>query len=578
MRAKGGVGCKFDIFESGPWLLADNTVGYDQLHRIKNVNQHDIGTGNWSFASANDKFKEGFSYDGSGNILNLQRNNQSGNTMDNLGYSYNRDGAGKLINNRLAAVNDAVGVTNGNDIGNNSYSYDEIGNLKTDAAEGISNIDWSVYGKIKSISKNSGGINYTYDPSGNRVSKLYNGITTYCVRDAQGNSLAVYDNTGNTNNWREQQLYGSSRLGMWKPNLNLATANGSSIWNSYGLKFFELSNHLGNVMAVVSDNRLQTGSTYEPDVINSNDYYAFGGQMNGRDFTNPGAQAYRYGFNGKENDSETGTQDYGMRIYAPKLGRFLSVDPITKEYPWYTPYQFAGNKPIWAIDLDSAEEYIKTYKFEDGKATFIGKVDNSYVVSTNYVVNGSKGTMGVVYDKRTRKPMNPREVGQVQFQYVDNSGEKLNIRRNYKGEYVKGNNEFMAIYENGTYLPLTIGSNQSNYIGPGNLSGLNGKGDYRREPIDLVDAAAMMHDQAYDNLDAVGATDALFNTETLGADRKLRDAAKSVIANAKTEKTLDPYTGKLISKETVSRAKKVYAAFNFIVREKEKKIKNITVK
>jgi len=51
-----------------------------------------------------------------------------------------------------------------------------------------------------------------------------------------------------------------------------------------------------------------------------------------------------------------------------------------------------------------------------------------------------------------------------------------------------------------------------------------------------------------------------------------------VIANAKTEKTLDPYTGKLISKETVSRAKKVYAAFNFIVREKEKKIKNITVK
>ncbi|MFM7431818.1 MAG: hypothetical protein ACKO1F_18270 [Flammeovirgaceae bacterium] len=33
----------------------------------------------------------------------------------------------------------------------------------------------------------------------------------------------------------------------------------------------------------------------------------------------------------------------------------LSVDPLTKSYPWYTPYQFAGNKPIIAIDLDGLE-------------------------------------------------------------------------------------------------------------------------------------------------------------------------------------------------------------------------------
>jgi predicted nuclease of predicted toxin-antitoxin system len=33
----------------------------------------------------------------------------------------------------------------------------------------------------------------------------------------------------------------------------------------------------------------------------------------------------------------------------------LSVDPLTKDYPWYTPYQFAGNTPIQAIDLDGLE-------------------------------------------------------------------------------------------------------------------------------------------------------------------------------------------------------------------------------
>jgi RHS repeat-associated protein len=71
---------------------------------------------------------------------------------------------------------------------------------------------------------------------------------------------------------------------------------------------------------------------------------------------------YRYGFNGKEMDNEisgSGNQyDYGFRIYNPRLGRFLSVDPLSAKYPFYTPYSFAGNKPIQCIDLDGAEESI----------------------------------------------------------------------------------------------------------------------------------------------------------------------------------------------------------------------------
>ena len=54
---------------------------------------------------------------------------------------------------------------------------------------------------------------------------------------------------------------------------------------------------------------------------------------------------YGFGFNGKEMDNEwqgTGNMyDYGFRIYDSRLGRFLSVDPLFKSYPWYTPYQFA---------------------------------------------------------------------------------------------------------------------------------------------------------------------------------------------------------------------------------------------
>ena len=59
------------------------------------------------------------------------------------------------------------------------------------------------------------------------------------------------------------------------------------------------------------------------------------------------------------------TYDYGFRIYNPALGRFLSVDPLTVSYPWFTPYQFAANDPIRNIDIDGLEggssiEYVLT--------------------------------------------------------------------------------------------------------------------------------------------------------------------------------------------------------------------------
>jgi RHS repeat-associated protein len=68
---------------------------------------------------------------------------------------------------------------------------------------------------------------------------------------------------------------------------------------------------------------------------------------------------YRYGFNDKEKDDAIegagNDYDYGDRMYDARLGRFLSVDPMTDEFAWWTPYQFAGNSPIWAKDLDGDE-------------------------------------------------------------------------------------------------------------------------------------------------------------------------------------------------------------------------------
>ncbi len=102
-------------------------------------------------------------------------------------------------------------------------------------------------------------------------------------------------------------------------------------------------------------------------MLAANDYYPLG--MLSRTIGN--SAKYKFGFNGKENDNEVkglgSQQDYGMRVYDPRIGRFLSVDPLTKGYPMLTPYQFASNRPIDGVDLDGKEwSKTETYNPETG--------------------------------------------------------------------------------------------------------------------------------------------------------------------------------------------------------------------
>lgn len=130
-----------------------------------------------------------------------------------------------------------------------------------------------------------------------------------------------------------------------------------------GNKLFETANHLGSVNMTQTDRHTPVNSGgnvtfYRQDMQSAEDFTPFGMSMPGKVF-DAGA-AYSYKFNGKERmyeiNGKSNQYDYGMRIYDPRGGRFWSVDPLTAKYPWYTPYQFAGNKPINSIDLDGAEE------------------------------------------------------------------------------------------------------------------------------------------------------------------------------------------------------------------------------
>ena len=74
------------------------------------------------------------------------------------------------------------------------------------------------------------------------------------------------------------------------------------------------------------------------------------------------------------------TYDYGFRIYNPQIAKFLSVDPLTKSYPWYTPYQFAGNKPIRCVDLDGLEELSVIEKIDVMNLEIIGPDDSKTII------------------------------------------------------------------------------------------------------------------------------------------------------------------------------------------------------
>ena len=73
--------------------------------------------------------------------------------------------------------------------------------------------------------------------------------------------------------------------------------------------------------------------------------------------------AYTYGFNGYERDDEVkgsgNSYDFGARIYDPRIGRFLSIDPKYKSYPYWSPYLFGANNPIRFIDIYGEGPYDK---------------------------------------------------------------------------------------------------------------------------------------------------------------------------------------------------------------------------
>jgi len=64
--------------------------------------------------------------------------------------------------------------------------------------------------------------------------------------------------------------------------------------------------------------------------------------------------SYRYGFNGMEKDDnikgEGNSYTTEFRQYDPRVGRWLSVDPMERNFPSESPYNFSYNSPLIFTD------------------------------------------------------------------------------------------------------------------------------------------------------------------------------------------------------------------------------------
>ena len=82
--------------------------------------------------------------------------------------------------------------------------------------------------------------------------------------------------------------------------------------------------------------------------------------------------------------------DFGARIYDPRLGRWLGVDPLTQKYPNLSPYVGIGNCPILFIDNDGQENIIYLYDLRLQNPKLSNPEKNAILAEMSVVASKSK--------------------------------------------------------------------------------------------------------------------------------------------------------------------------------------------
>jgi Domain of unknown function (DUF4329) len=167
--------------------------------------------------------------------------------------------------------------------------------------------------------------------------------------------------------------------------------------------------------------------------------------MPGRKFTQSNTK-YRYGFQNQEKDNEIYGEgnaiSFRFRVEDTRLGRFFSVDPLIKKYPYYSPYSFSGNRVLDALELEGLEPFI-LFKTEQAAALNFG---NQF--------NGKSIKLGVEFSANIYKKI---AADGNSYYYYDNpnKGTAAESRSPFFqriSEFFKGATKTADIHAHGEYL------------------------------------------------------------------------------------------------------------------------------
>ena len=120
---------------------------------------------------------------------------------------------------------------------------------------------------------------------------------------------------------------------------------------------------------------------------------------------------YRYGFQGQEKDDEIkgegNSYDFGARIYDSRIGRFLSLDPLSKKNLSESNYSYAANNPIYFIDFGGEDNivYLVVLPSDNPEQAKLDANDIANEANAMYRELGVK-TRVVVFDEATRGKFN----------------------------------------------------------------------------------------------------------------------------------------------------------------------------
>ena len=288
---------------------------------------------------------------------------------------------------------------------------------------------------------------------------------------------------------------------------------------------------------------------------------------------------YRYGFNGKENDNEVkglgNQQDYGMRIYDPRLGRFLSMDPLMKSYPMLTPYQFSSNRPIDGVDLDGLE-YLTVHVYfaidKDG-CLYIKKITKQdFRHMTEKQIMLAHGMSEKEFYSRFSATFGKEGRGIKWVYYYPDGTSNSAWEMQQKGDLRGAIPSSSEIAYHGIFSgPGSITSIGPNVMHQGpNTLGLpeSNNYDYNEKPIDHVDDISKTHDMIQDKI--VDYQGWLEDTRTLESDTWLLGENEKYRQESHDPNAtyIDPITHRPASAEGKNRAEGIKLLFQMAVKYK----------